>query len=78
MKKNQNILVWLRKLVVAQHKCRVLVAGNKVQDRSASAERVLIDCCSLCFWFGGLLLVVPHLFAVVPVSVLKSGFKRSR
>jgi hypothetical protein len=26
-----------------------LVAGNQVQERSASAERVLIDCCSLVF-----------------------------
>jgi hypothetical protein len=76
MKKSQNILVWLRKLVVAQHKYAVSGGCYEVQERSASGQREYWLTAARCFWLGGLLLVVPHVYTVPCFSFEECGFRK--
>jgi hypothetical protein len=44
MKKSQNMLVWLRKMVLAQYNCAVCgVTGKKAQQRCALAEKSVMN-----------------------------------
>jgi hypothetical protein len=53
----------------------VFLVRGAGKERSVSAQRVLTAAAPGCFsLLGGLLLVVPHVYAV-PVSVFKSGLK---
>jgi hypothetical protein len=85
--KLKNVLVWLKKTVLAQHNCTVcgrvwrLVKGTATTKNSVIYMIWLLVTVSdwpiIMIGPGGLLLVVPHLFAV-PVSVLWVGLQKSK
>ncbi len=78
--------VWLRKMVLAPRNCACCRGLEKAQQRFAPAEKSVLNMIyqllSVSDWPivmigpGGLLLVVPHRFAVL-VSVLWVGLQES-
>jgi hypothetical protein len=83
MKKSQNVPVWLRKLALAQYNCTIYGGWKRrsetwhLQKKSVLYMMCLLlsvsECPIITIGPGGLLLVVLHLFAVHPVSVLWFG-----
>jgi hypothetical protein len=79
MKKTQNMHVWLREMVLAQHNCLAyggLVKGTAAMMCTCRKECNKYDLSIIMIGLSGLLLVVPHLFAV-PVLVLWVGLQKS-
>ncbi len=85
MNKSQHLPVWLRQMVLAQHNSAGCRGWRKARQRCAPAKKSVINMIWLLLSVsdrpitmiapGGLLLVIPHLFAV-PVSVYWWDCKR--